>query len=290
MPILTISIVNFNSGEYLLDCLKSLDKVKEEVNFEIIIVDNASTDDSLALVKKKFPDCHFIENKENLGFGKAHNLSLQKATSEFILILNPDTEVKKNVLSTMIDYMKSNPDVGVASCKVILENGSIDWASHRGFPTPLAAFLYYVIGNDSLYHLTGRDLSKTHEVDAISGAFLLTRKTTLEKVGVFDEDFFMYGEDLDLCYRIKMAGLRVMYIPEVSIIHHKGISSGLKKHSQKVSSADLETRRRSVDAFYGAMQTFYKKHLEKNYSSFINWLIYFGINLKWWLAKRKLTV
>lgn len=290
MQTLTVSIVNFNSGDYIFNCLASLNKLKDEVNLEIYIVDNASTDDSFKKIKEKFPNCHIISNSENLGFGRAHNLVLKRATTEFILILNPDTEVKEGTLSYMINFLEENPGVGAASCKVLLDNGKLDWASHRGFPTPLAAFLYYVLGNDSLYHLTKRNLEEAHEVDAISGAFFLTRKSVLNKVGFFDEDFFMYGEDLDLCYRVKEAGLRVFYIPEVTIIHHKGVSSGLKTHSQKITTADLETKKRSVDAFYRAMQIFYKKHYSKTHLFFMNWLVNLGINIKWRLAKRKLTV
>lgn len=290
MQTLTVSIVNFNSGNYIFNCLASLNHLKDGVNLDIYIVDNASTDGSFNKIKEKFPNYHFIENSENLGFGKAHNLVLKQSKTEYILILNPDTEIKEGALSYIINFLEENPDVGAASSKVLLDNGKLDWASHRGFPTPLAAFLYYVLGNDSLYHLTKKDLTKTHEVDAISGAFFLTRKSVLEKVGFFDEDFFMYGEDLDLCYRIKEAGLKVVYIPEVSIIHHKGISSGLKTHSQKTTTADLETKKRSVDAFYRAMQIFYKKHYSKTNLFFINWLVNFGIYIKWWLAKRKLTV
>jgi len=290
MQTLTVSIVNFNSGDYIFNCLNSLDHIKDEINLEIYIVDNGSTDDSFKKIKQKFPKYHFISNDENLGFGRAHNLVLKKATSEYILILNPDTEVKKGALSYMTHFLDENPDVGAASSKVLLDNGNFDWASHRGFPTPLAAFFYYVLGDDSLYHLTKKDLTKTHEVDAISGAFFLTRKSVLDKVGYFDEDFFMYGEDIDLCFRIKEAGLRVMYLPEVTIIHHKGVSSGLKKHSQEITTADLETKKRSVNAFYKAMQIFYKKHYSKTNLFFINWLVNFGIYIKWWLAKRKLIV
>ena len=290
MQTLTVSIVNFNSGNYIINCLDSLEKIKDEVDLEIYVADNASTDDSLKKIKLKFPNCHFISNDKNLGFGKAHNLVLKQAKTEYILVLNPDTEIKKGVLTYIINFLEENPDVGVASSKVLLDNGQLDWASHRGFPTPMAAFLYYVLGNDSLYHLTKNDLNKTHEVDAISGAFFLTRKPVLDKVGYFDEDFFMYGEDLDLCFRIKEAGFKVMYIPEVTIIHHKGVSSGLKDHSQKITTADLETKKRSVNAFYKAMQIFYKKHYSKKNLFFINWLVNFGIYIKWWLAKRKLTV
>lgn len=286
---LSVVIVNYNSGEYLARCLKSLKKVDNEANLETFVVDNASTDDSLVTAKKNLPKVKLIDAGSNLGFAKANNIALSKIKTEYVLILNPDTEIKKGTFKRLIDVMEDDLKIGAISPKVILDNGEIDWASHRGFPTPWASFLYF-LGNDSLYHLSYSSMNSIHQVDAISGAFFLTRKSLLEKVGFFDEDYFMYGEDLDLCYRIKMVGYKVMYIPEVSIIHHKGISSGLKKDTQNMTSADLKTRQRSVDAFYGSMKIFYKKHLEKNYSPVLNCLVYLGINLKWWLSKKRLVV
>ncbi|MEK6881358.1 MAG: glycosyltransferase family 2 protein, partial [Nanoarchaeota archaeon] len=212
MTKLAVSIVNYNAGDYLINCLQSLDEVKNEVELKVYVVDNASSDDSIESAKKKFPELTYILNKENLGFGKAHNMALKKIKEEFILILNPDTKILAGTLKYMISFMEENPGVGAATCKILKENGTIDWASHRGFPTPIAAALYYLFNNDSLYHLTSRDMGKTHEVDAIVGAFFLTRKSVLEKVGLFDEKFFMYGEDIDLCLRIKKIGLKVMYI------------------------------------------------------------------------------
>lgn len=290
MAKLTVSIVNYNAGDYLLDCLESLEKVKDEVSMEIYVVDNDSKDNSIAEAKKKFPKVNFILNKDNLGFGKAHNQVITKLKTEYCLILNPDTKVLKGTLKYLIDYMDENPKVGVATCKLEKEDGSIDIASHRGFPTPWASFKYYVLKDDSLYHQTFKDMNKTHEVDAIVGAFFLTRRSILEKVGGFDEQFFMYAEDIDLCLRIKEAGYQIMYIPEVKVLHYKGVSSGIKKHSQTVSSANSTTKLRAFNAFYESMIMFYKKHYEKKYPFFVNWLVYMGINLKWWLAKRKLTV
>ena len=287
---LSISIVNFNSGEYLAKCLSSLKKAKDGVDMEIWVINNASTDNSFTFAKEKFPDVQFIENDQNLGFGKAQNIALRRIKNEYVLILNPDTEIGNNVILHMLKFMEGNPDVGAATCKVVLGNGQLDWASHRGFPTPFASFLYYFLKDDSLYHLSRKPMDKPHEVDSISGSFFLTRKSVLEKVGFFDEDYFMYAEDIDLCFRIKEAGFKIMYVPEVSIVHHKGISSGLKKHSLNLTTADLETRKRSLDAFYNAMKIFYKKHLEKKYPFFINWLVYLGINFRWFLAKHKMYV
>lgn len=287
---LTISIVNFNTGAFIVNCLESLEKVKEEAKLSIFVVDNASKKGDLEEAKEKFPSVGFIENNRNLGFGKANNQVLKKLKTEYVLILNPDCLVSKGTIKYMLSYMDQNQDVGAASCKLVKSDGKIDWASHRGFPTPWASFKYYFLGDDSLYHLTGRDFEKAHEVDSISGAFFLTRKSVLLKVGLFDEDYFMYAEDIDLCFRIKEAGFKIMYIPQVSTIHLKGVSSGIKSHTREISPSSEQSKLMAFNSFYSTMALFYKKNLADKYPLFINWIVYLGINLKWALAKRKMVV
>lgn len=287
---LSIVIVNFNSGNFLVECLDSLDQVKNEADLKIWIVDNASSDDSIKKARNKYPQVNYLLNKENLGFGKANNLALRKIENEYILILNPDCQVKSGTLKFMLDFMEKNPKVGAATCLVEKADGSLDLASHRGWPTPEAAFKYYFLGDDSLYHLADRPMNEIHEIDALSGAFLFTKKSVLDKVGLFDEDYWLYGEDLDLCFRIKQKGFKIMYVPEVKVLHLKGVTSGLKKHSQNISTATKESRLRAFNSFYETMKIFYHKHLAKDYPFFINWLVYLGINLKWASAKRNLTV
>lgn len=287
---LSIVIVNYNSGEFLLRCLKSLEQIKEELNFCVWIVDNASTDDSLPKARRSPLKLQIIKNDDNLGFGKANNIAIRKIDTEYILLLNPDCEVLTGTLKYMMKFMKENPQVGVATCAVEKQDGSLDLASHRGFPTPWASFLYYFLGDDNLYHLTSEDMKKKHEIDAISGAFFMTKNSVLLKVGLFDEDYFLYGEDLDLCYRIKQAGFKIMYVPEVKIIHHKGITSGIKKHSQLLTTSNIESRKRALDYFYQTMKIFYQKHYAREYPFFINWLIFLGINIKWALAKTRMSV
>ncbi len=289
MDKLTISIVNFNSGNYLYECLQSIKKIQREVDFEVAVVDNASSDESFIKAKKVKLNVSFIKNETNLGFSKAHNLVLKNLNSEYVLLLNPDTRLERGVLTKLLKVMGGDSTIGAASCKIVHDNGQIDWASHRGFPTPLVSLLYF-FGSDLLYHMSFKKMDSPHEVDAISGAFFLTRKSVLEKVGLFDEQFFMYAEDIDLCLRIKQAGYKVMYFPEVKIVHHKGVSTGVKKHSQGLTTAGIDTKLRSLNSFYETMELFYKKHYEKKYPFFINWLIYSGINIKWFLAKRKLLV
>lgn len=299
MDKLSVVIVNYNSGEFLIRCLRSLSTRGgssfrrmglKDIGLEIWVVDNASGDGSLKSAKKEFPHLKYIENQENLGFGAANNQALRQIKNEYILTLNPDTEVRENTLPFMVEYMKNNPEVGAATCKALKSDRTFDWAYHRGFPTPWASFLYYFLGNDKLYHLTGRDMGKAHEVDAISGSFFLTRKSVLDKVGLFDEDYFLYAEDLDLSYRIKKAGYKIVYVPDVEVIHFKGVSSGIKSHSQEITTAKKLSRVRAFNSFYETMMIFYRKNLANQYPFFINWLVYLAINLKWTLAKRKLNV
>lgn len=287
---LTVSIVNFNGGEYLLKCLQSLKEIEDKVLMEVWIVDNASWDSSFLEAKKRFPKFHYIKNDENLGFGKAQNIVLKQLKTEYVLMLNPDTLVNSKALLFMLEFMDKNEDVGAATCKILKIDGSTDLAAHRGFPTPWASFLYYALGNDSLYHMTYQDMTKTHEVGAISGAFFLTRKKVLDKVGFFDEDYFLYAEDIDLCFRIKQFGLKIFFVPEVNIIHYHGVTSGIKKHSQEITTATFKSRARALDSFYQTMAIFYKKHFEQKYPFFINWLVYLGINIRWKMAKRSFSV
>lgn len=289
MARLTISIVNYNGGEFLINCLKSLDKVIGEEVFEVVVLDNASSDDSFDRAKKLFPKFIYIQSGENLGFGKGHNRILKEAKTEYLLILNPDTVLEKGVISGVLGFLDENIEVGAATCKIILPGNKIDLTAHRGFPTPLSSLLYF-LGDDSLYHLKNADMQKPHEVDAISGAFFMTRKKVMEEVGYFDEDYFMFAEDIDLCYKIKQKGYKVYYLPQFSILHSKGVSTGLKKHSQAVSGADFQTKRKSLDAFYETMKIFYRKHYEKKTPFIINWLVYLGINLRWLIAKKRMVV
>lgn len=287
---LSIVIVNFNGGDFLLECLSSIRKIKEEADITVYIVDNASSDASAKKAQVNFPEYNYIFSPENLGFGRGNNLALQKIKTGYILLLNPDTKLKKGVISSMLQFMEDHPEVGISTCKVVFPDGRLDLTAHRGFPTPWAAFKYYFLKDDSLYHLSKLDMSIPHEVDAVAGAFMLTRAQVLQRIGLFDEDYFLYAEDIDLCFRVKEEGLKVMYVPSVSIVHYKGVSSGLKKDSQALTTADKVTKQRSLNAFYESMLIFYKKHLSKKYPFLINWLVYLGIYIKWFFARRKLTV
>lgn len=289
MTKLSIVIVNFNAGKHLSECLSSIKKIESEADIYTYVIDNASVDGSIFEAKKSYPWAQYILNKSNLGFGKANNIVLRQIKTEYVLILNPDTIVEKGIVKGMLKLFEEDPQIGAATGEIVLPDGKIDLTAHRGFPTPWASLLYF-LGNDSRYHLSGANMKVDHEIDALSGAFFLTRKNILEEVGFFDEDYFLYGEDIDLCFKIKNAGYKIMYLPGYKIFHHKGVSSGLKKHSQQVTTADIQTRKRSLNAFYESMKIFYKKNYQKKYPFLINWFVYLGINLRWWIAKRELLV
>jgi len=254
---------------------------------EIFVVDNASQDGSVKIVQQEFPQVKLIASDKNLGFAKANNLALQQAQGRHLLFLNPDTIVPEETLPKMIKFMDENPTVGVATCYIELTSGGMDPDCHRGFPTPWAAFCFFtkleklfprskIFG---AYHQTWKNLAKTHEIDACCGAFMMVRRVAIEEVGIWDEDFFFYGEDLDWCYRFKEKGWKVMFYPRVKIIHHKGASSGMKRGSQQVTKATKESKRQALQASTDAMRIFYEKHYRQKYPAPITWLVLGGIKL-----------
>jgi len=292
----SIVIVNFNTYSYLIQTLTSIyNSELRPDSFEIIVVDNASSDHSLLPIKKNYPGVNLIINKDNIGFARANNQAVKNAHGEFILFLNPDTIILKETISTVLDFMQRHKEIGVATCKVILPTGKIDDACHRGFPTPWNALCYFT-GLSSMfpksnffngYHLGYKDMDKIHEIDSCAGAFMLVRKIAGDQIGWFDEDYFWYGEDLDFCYRIKKAGWKICYIPKVQIVHYKGVASGIKKHSQKISSANRKIKLLATKARFDVMEIFYKKHYQKTYPNWLTATVLFGIKIKKYFALRR---
>ena len=285
---LTIIIVSYNTKEFLKKCLESVKNAALKFNYEIIVIDNNSSDSSLEMLGKEFPDVFLIKNKKNLGFSKANNQGIKKARGRYLLFLNPDTIVNKDTLPTLIEFMEGNKEVGVSTCKLIMPNGKIDDACHRGFPTPWNAFCHFLgiskifpkIKLFSGYSLSYLDFDESHEIDACAGAFMLVRREAGEKIGWWDEDYFFYGEDLEFCFRLKELGYKIYYVPDVYTLHYKGISGGIKKISKNISTADKKTRRLATNARFNAMKIFYKKHYLEKYPKFITWLVMQGINFK----------
>ncbi len=257
---LSIIIVNYNVKEFLQNLIHSIEKATLNITKEIIVVDNASDDGSNEFIKNNFPQIKLIANNKNLGFGKANNLGLKETLGKFILLINPDTIVAEDTLEKMIEFFRKNPEAGLAGCKILNPDGTLQLACRRSFPGPWTS-LTKVTGLSSLfpqskifarYNLTYLDENQSYEVDAISGSFMMMRREVYEKVGGFDEQFFMYGEDLDICYRIQKAGFKVFYVHTTQIIHYKG-------ESTKRSSLD-ETK-----VFYHAMHLFVKKHFSSSF-------------------------
>ena len=286
---LSIIIVSYNTKEILEKCLRSLTANLHKYTFEseVIIVDNSSIDGSqsqISKIKEQNQNLKIktIFNKENMGYGKANNQGIKIAQGEFILFLNSDVVVGDVNFKKVINYFDSNKKIGVLTTQVVLANGEIDPACHRGFPNPWRAFCYYIklekiFGKFPIlnrifggYHLTYLNLETIHEIDSPSGAFYLTKKTILDKVGIFDEKFFMYGEDLDLSFRIKETGYKVIYYPDEKVIHYK-YQSGLE-------AKDNKTKSKTKEYFYQVMKIFYKKHYEKKYPKVINSLVDLVIN------------
>ncbi len=257
---ISIIIVNYNVKEFLQNLIHSIYKATANISSEIIIVDNASDDGSAEFVREKFPEVKIILNDKNLGFSKANNIGLKAAKGKYLLLLNPDTLVSENTFDELIKFFRSTPNAGLAGCKILNPEGTLQLACRRSFPGPWTSFCK-VTGLSTLfpqsrifarYNLTYLDENQTYEVDAISGSFMMFTREVYEKVGGLDEQFFMYGEDLDFCYRVQKAGYKVYYVHSTQIIHYKG-------ESTKRSSLD-ETK-----FFYNAMHLFVRKHLSSSF-------------------------
>ncbi len=288
---LSIIIVNYNVKHFLNQCLLSIQNALTGIDAEIIVVDNNSVDGSVNLLKEKFKNINLIANKKNTGFAVANNQGIKIAKGKYILLLNPDTIVQEDTFSKCIAFMDENKNAGALGVKMFDGNGVFLPESKRGLPTPLVAF-FKIFGLSTLfpnsklfgqYHLSYLSKNENHVVDVLSGAFMLLRKKTIDKVGLLDEAFFMYGEDIDLSYRITQAGYKNYYYSKTNIIHYKG-------ESTKKSSINY------VFVFYKAMIIFAEKHFSKKnvktFSSLINAAIYFRASIaifqrlfsKWSLA------
>ena len=288
---LSIIIVNYNTYSLTKQTIDSVLEKKLKFEYEIMLVDNASQDDSMTRLQEDYKEIisqgllNITLNDANLGFAKANNIGMRKSKGEYILLLNSDTYVVEDCLQQCMQYIEhynteaviqgeNKCKIGALGCKVILPDGTLDHACKRGFPTPRASLYYFLKLHKrdkvkyGLYDALHLDENEVGEVDCLMGAFMLMPRHVLNQVGLLDEDFFMYGEDIDLCYRIKEGGYKIMYYPEASIIHYKGGSS--KKRRTKV-----------IYDFHNAMWIFYKKHYIKTYSLWINSLVYVGIWAKY---------
>ncbi len=293
MTHLDIVVLNYNTRHYLKDLLQSIKRSNlGSYQIKTWVVDNASGDGSVAMVKKHFSQVKLIVNASNLGYAKANNKALRQVKSKYVLLLNSDTLVEKNTLRLMLDFMEENPQWTATTCRVELKNGQIDLACHRGFPTPWAALTYF-FGLENFfpqsrtfgqYHQTWQRLDQVHQIEVISGAFFLIRKKALDQVGLFDERFFMYAEDIDLCFRLHKSCYQIAYVPMTKITHFKKSSGRKKNVSKKYTAADLEIRKKASFHFFNTMKLFYDKHYKDKYSWFVRKIVLGGI---WLFSKIK---
>lgn len=275
---LGIVIVNWNTRDRLRDCLRSLD-TSRGVSFITYVIDNSSTDGSAEMVQREFPQVRLIASTVNGGYSYANNLGLRQIlaldpTPPFVLLLNPDTVVPPDALAQMIEFLHAHPDAGVAGPKLVMEDGKLDLACRRSFPSPELS-IYHVLGLDerfphsrrfARYNLTYLDEDTLTEVDSVVGAFMMVRTLVLRQVGLLDEAYFMYGEDLDLSLRIKKRGWKIYYNPAVRVLHYK------RAASKQSARAQYE--------FWRAGYLFYKKHYAAQTPFLLHLLVMAGLAFK----------
>ena len=265
---LSVIILNYNVRYFLELCLKSVEAALEPITAEIIVVDNASSDDSCTMVKSQFPNVKLIENKENLGFSKGNNIGVAAAKGDFICILNPDTVVAEDTFQALLEFIESQTNVGIVGCRLIDGLGQFLPESKRHVPTPMVA-VKKMLGFTDTYYVKNLNEDAIGEVSVLVGAFMLLRKSIYNEVDGFDEDYFMYGDDIDLSFKIKRSGYLNMYNGKTTILHYKGESTLKDKTYAK--------------RFYGAMQIFYKKYFKSNV--IFNIMVWFGVRLATWFQK-----
>lgn len=282
---LSVIIVNYNVKFFLRQTLQSVFRSKTSFNFEVIVIDNASIDGSVSMVVENFKEVKIISNQENVGFAKANNQGIRMSHADYVLLLNPDTIIEEDTLEKTVLHLEKNNEIGGLGVYMVDGKGIYLPESKRGFPSPSAAF-YKLFGLSKLfptnktfgqYHLTYLDKDKLQNIDVLSGAFMLLRKSALDKVGLLDEDYFMYGEDIDLSYRLQQGGYQNCYFPNTKIIHFKGEST--KKGNLNY-----------VKIFYQAMIIFSKKHLKNNNAFLLVFILKAAIYFRAFLAYFEMLV
>ena len=297
---LAVIIVSYNTKDLLDNCLFSVFKAaRPKGGLQVIVVDNASSDDSVKMARRKYPQVLLVKNTKNRGYAKANNQGVSKADARYVLFLNSDTIVKHYSLVKPLKYLKNHQKVGAITIKLLLRDGSLDLDNHRGFPDPWTSFcklfgLSTIFPKSTFfnnYHLGLQKLNRIHAIPMAAGSFLMMPMRLFEKLGGWDESYFFYGEDLDLCYRIGLAGYKIIYYPKVSTVHLRGASSGLRKESRISAVSSRDNRIKVAYASTEAWRIFYKKFYEGKYPRVITWIVLLGIALKGYVRvlRHKLT-
>ena len=281
---LSVLIVNYNVKDKLEQCLNSVQIAAQSIESEVFVVDNNSTDDSCQMVRSQFPEVNLIENKENVGFAKANNQAIQGASGEYVLLLNPDTVVQPDMFQKTLAFMDQHLGGGGLGVAMYDANGEFLPESKRGIPTPWTAFcklfglgkLFPTSDFFNHYYLGSLSNNEIHEIEILAGACMLLRKSVLDGIGLLDEEYFLYGEDIDISYRIIQAGYKNYYFPLTRITHYKGLSTQ-KKYEE------------SLRAFYSSMLIFVDRHFAHKYSALSIWCIKCGIKMKAALATMRMN-
>ncbi len=275
---LSIVILNYKAKDYLRKALQAVFNSKSSISFEVFVVDNDSQDGSAEMVEQEFGGKLTLLREPNNGFSAGNNAGIKLAKGEYILLLNPDTEVAADTFQVMLDFFKSHPNCGIATCKLVVDSGQIDPACRRSFPDPVNSFFYLfglskLLPNNKLTHAYQRaftDEDQIQQVDAVNGAFEMISRRCLEKIGLLDERYFMWAEDIDWCFQAKKAGFQVWYVPTTTTLHHKG-----QPHRKS---------RRMLKIFYDSMFLYYRKNLSSQYPWLLNQVVYIGISLRYGIA------
>ena len=285
---LAVIILSYNTSELLDDCLNSIYKsIIPKKGIEVIVVDNNSKDHSLRMIKEKYPQVKLIQNKENKGFAFANNQGANASSANYLLFLNSDTVIKKFSLVKPLKFLQTHQGVGALTIKLLLKDGSLDYDNHRGLPTPWTAFTKFS-GLAKLfpespffnnYHLGRKNLNKIHQIPVAAGSFLMMPRKIFKEMDGWDESYFFYGEDIDLCFRITAAGYKIIYYPKVQSLHLRGASSGLRKENAQTASSDKKNRLKVARASIDAWKKFYKKFYTKKYPAPVTFLVLAGITI-----------
>jgi GT2 family glycosyltransferase len=271
----SVILVNYNVGTLIIQTLESLlASTDPQLDIEVFVVDNGSNDNSVSVIRQRFPFVKIIANVSNVGFARANNQVISLSLGRYILLLNPDTVLKEAAVDRIVNFMDTRPEVGICGPKVVLPDGRLDQACRRTFKTP-STYLYHGLGLNRVftrsptfgrYYLSYLDPDILTEVDSVIGAFLMIRREVVNRIGLLDERFFMYCEDEDWCFRAKQAGWKVVYNPEAEIIHYKGSSSRTRKMAM-------------IWEWHKSVYIFHRKNLATNYSPLSNLMVYILISL-----------
>ena len=291
MKSIGVIIANYNTSELLIECVQNLLNIKEKISdkydLKITVIDNGSSDDSVSAATEEFGTNITLIATQNNGLSKAYNMGLGAFSCDFYLFLGSDAFPTTEALLEVLKFAEDNKEAGLITPRLVLRDGSPDMDAHRGFPTPWASFTHFSFINKvfkksrlfNQYFIGYEDLRTRHEIDLCISHFMLIKSEVFTKIGTWDEDFFVFGEDVDMCYRVKKGGYKIFYLGDIEVLHYKGASVG-RATAKNITKADQSTKLRMADASVNAMRMFYTKHYANKYPKILTNLILFAISYK----------